>query len=89
MVHRVVGNEDQIRRLRARQIRQAPRIDLNHLSGVLDPYRSVHERRNFDIAAGGRNTVGGSAGPAMTTTTTSPNRALMRAMIADAGGATL
>ena len=55
----IVRDEDQIGRLRAREIADAPGIDLDHLAGMLDLHAGVDERRDLDVAASRRKLVGG------------------------------
>src|SRR5262249_37761285 len=49
MMDRVVGHENQIRGLRAQQIRFAPRIDLHHDAAAFELHARVHERRDGDL----------------------------------------
>ena len=58
MVDRIVGDQDQVGLLVAREVEHAPGIDLDHLAGVLDLDARVDQRRDLDRAAGGRYFVG-------------------------------
>src|SRR5262245_21305763 len=46
MVDRIAGDEDQVPRLRAGQIAEAPRIDLDDLPGRLDLHARMNDRRD-------------------------------------------
>ena len=58
VVSDIVGNEDEIRGLGARQVPDAPGIDVNHRPGVLDLDARVDDRRDHDVAPGGGKPVG-------------------------------
>src|SRR5262245_17757103 len=54
---RVIGDQDQIGRLRPREVADAPGIDLNDLSRMLDLHAGVNDRGDLDVATGGGKPV--------------------------------
>ena len=62
----VVGDHDEVGGLHLRQPPFAPRVDLDDLAGVLNLDARVEERRDDEVAAGGRKAIGAAHGAADT-----------------------
>ena len=60
MVADIVGDENEVRALCAREVAGAPWIDLDHHARVLNLHAGVDERCDFDVAARGWKPVGGN-----------------------------
>ena len=54
----IVGDKDQVSRLGARQVADAPGIQLHDLSRILDLHTGTDDRRDLNVATAGRKLVG-------------------------------